>query len=160
MREQALDIDSSSPLTGSEILHWKKEPVRRERKKPMTKTARTKRTLLAAALVAGLFLVSTAPPAIGLRFSPYPGCGELCSRKFWPGASAKDVDAGLDKRPAARAYLRRMLRLAVKAGNAPATAALPKCKEYNEIHQAIKKVMTEKTSERFAASELYNVSLY
>ncbi len=37
---------------------------------------------------------------------------------------------------------------------------LPNCKEYNEIHQVIKKVMTEKTSELFAASELYNVSLY
>ncbi len=36
---------------------------------------------------------------------------------------------------------------------------LPNCKEYNEIHQQIKRVMIEKNSNLIAASKLHNISL-
>ncbi len=36
---------------------------------------------------------------------------------------------------------------------------LPNCREYHEIHQEIKKVMTEKSSKLIAASEYYNISI-
>ena len=88
------------------------------------KAVRAKRAWRAAALVSGLFLAWAASPAFGLSIDPHAGCDELCSEKFWVGASGKDVAAALDKKPAALGYLRTMLRLAVKAGNAGAAEAL------------------------------------
>ena len=90
----------------------------------MLKAVRKKRITFIATLVSGLFLVWAAPPAFGLSFDMTAGCDELCRPKFFAVASAKDVAAALAAKPAARAYLRIMLRLAVKAGNAAAAAAL------------------------------------
>lgn len=90
----------------------------------MMKTVRAKRAWCLAVLVSGLFLAWASPPAFGLSIVPHGGCGELCDSEFWAGAGAKEVAAALAGKPAALAYRRTMLRLAVKSENAAATAAL------------------------------------
>ena len=58
-----------------------------------------RRVPLATATACAFLLASVVPPAHGLRLTPHPGCGDLCSKEFWITVAADDVFAAPGRSP-------------------------------------------------------------